>query len=593
MRGPPARRPPPSDRQSNQFTTPTPTNPYLFSTTSRRDSDASFCSSRPSISNSNPNHRATAINTSDRSFQLHAVSTINSYLSNSSFHVHLKLKPLPSNKDIIETLKFIVARLDRLIDNNNNNNSNNNSYSEEEIFLVLKIWNCPVKITKSALKAPGTPHSFPSVLGVLYWLVQLDTFTDNHIVNDSQSRLFTKDAVNSYTLNTYLHYIRGDDDAMEAEDEHFMAKLQKEKNSVEENVNMLEANVKDLEGKLEAMKSGPTLRETKEEEKSLLEKDVVKFNGIIEQLQVRDANMEKQIEEQKKEMGVKKEETNRTLAENEELTKKVEEQSINMRDAERMKRELQLVERDVGEAEIERNQWEEKCWDVNTAIGTKLKEIQALQIECNQAIRRLKLENDIHYELNAKGSTVAEVLGIDYKSTLKPALASNSDEIKKTSLENFETQIHLQQASREIEAKIDAKRNRMAMLQSRIDELENQLNLMKNGTQDYISRCAMEARRSIENAEAESHDVDAVEKEAREVVETSKARLQETKVQYDDEVQMCEHELFKLIDTVSKYKEFTVSKLTEMENDVAATAAAIAQAHNDSVRSSIKNYPNK
>ena len=55
-------------------------------------------------------------------------------------------------------------------------------------------------------------------------------------------------------------------------------------------------------------------------------------------------------------------------------------------------------------------------------------------------------------------------------------------------------------------------------------------------------------------------------------------------VQCDNKVQMCAHELFKSIDTVSKYKEFTASKISEMENDVSVTAAAMAQVH--------KNYPN-
>ncbi|KAK1434017.1 hypothetical protein QVD17_10935 [Tagetes erecta] len=44
----------------------------------------------------------------------------------------------------------------------------------------------------------------------------------------------------------------------------------------------------------------------------------------------------------------------------------------------------------------------------------------------------------------------------------------------------------LQQLSHDIAAKIDAKRNRLAILQSQIDEVENQLNSIKNQTQDYL-----------------------------------------------------------------------------------------------------------
>lgn len=60
---------------------------------------------------------------------------------------------------------------------------------------------------------------------------------------------------------------------------------------------------------------------------------------------------------------------------------------------------------------------------------------------------------------------------MDYKSTLRPILSSFSEEVKRTSMENLESLMSLQKLSRDIAAKIDAKRDRIAMLQSRIDEV--------------------------------------------------------------------------------------------------------------------------
>ncbi|KAD4179385.1 hypothetical protein R6Q59_022944 [Mikania micrantha] len=569
MRGPVGRR--------LQPTTPTPSDPWqLPGVSSRRDSDASFCSSRPSSAHSagaNHHRTASAVAITDRSCQNHAVSTINSYLSACSFPIFFKLKPLPANKDIIETLKFVLTRLDFPIGNK----------IEDDVFTVLKCLNCPIKMNKSALKAPGTPHSFPSVLAVLHWLVQIGMYNE-HLANSTRSQSVYSDSMFSYNLNCYLHFIRGDDDAVEREDEDFIRKLQQEKSMLLENVNTLSANAADLEKKLERMKSE---KEAKEAEKSVLEKDVEKFNAIIEKLQESEGAVEKQMGDKEKELRIKMEERSRICDENEELKKKVEDQAINMRDAERMKRELQSVERDIGDAEIERNKWEEKCWDLNAVIGTKFKELEALQTECNQAIRRLKLGNDIQYELNAKGTTPAEVLGIDYKSRLEPVLSSFRDEVKKTSMENLETLMSLQQLSLDIAAKIDAKRNRITILQSRIDEVENQLNSIKNETQEYTSRCAMEARQLVDNHEVESHKVDLVEMEAREFVESSKTKLLETITQCEEEVGICAHELLALIDSVSKYKEFTGSKISEMNDAVSETATAIAQVHKGALTSSL------
>ncbi|KAK2444377.1 leucine-rich repeat receptor protein kinase HPCA1 [Trifolium repens] len=71
--------------------------------------------------------------------------------------------------------------------------------------------------------------------------------------------------------------------------------------------------------------------------------------------------------------------------------RKVELQTFNIRDVERMKKELQAAERDVGEAELARNAWEEKCWEVDSTITQQIKDLEALSIACNQALKRFFL----------------------------------------------------------------------------------------------------------------------------------------------------------------------------------------------------------
>ena len=51
-------------------------------------------------------------------------------------------------------------------------------------------------------------------------------------------------------------------------------------------------------------------------------------------------------------------------------------------------------------------------------------------------------------------------------------------------------------------------------------------------------------------------------------VKNAKEALQETIVRSEEEVQRRAHELLALIDSVSKYKEFTVSKISQMKDIV-------------------------
>ncbi|KAJ8755003.1 hypothetical protein K2173_015515 [Erythroxylum novogranatense] len=422
-----------------------------------RDSDASFSSSRPSsigvgrafelpIDRAHQGAAVRAVNAYLSAHQGAAVRAVNAYLSSYSSHLSLKTHPISSAKDITETLHFVLHQLDYP-----------STKLEDDLFLLLKSLNCPFKVNKSTLRAPNTPYNWPSYLAVIHWLVQIAMYKE-HLVANSKSFMESNNMF-MYALDSYLNYIRGDDDAVDALYKEFVEKLERERDVVLESVRDLERSYSELEGKAEALRSGQTERERLEKERSVLEEDVKKIEA-----------MEKVLEEKGKELEAKVEEKMRIDMENEELKKRVEEQSLNAMDAERMKRELQAVERDTSEAEAARNLWEEEIWDLHSAIGRKFKELESLAMECNHAARRLKLGDGFHYSLNAKGSTPAQFMGIDYKSTLKPGLQSFTEDIKRTSMAKLEELILLQQQSSELNAKVEAKKNQTASIQSYVEE---------------------------------------------------------------------------------------------------------------------------
>jgi kinetochore protein NDC80 len=58
---------------------------------------------------------------------------------------------------------------------NNNSNSNNNNNApkfEEEVALHFKALGYPYPVSKTALVAAGSPHTWPSLLAALVWLVE-------------------------------------------------------------------------------------------------------------------------------------------------------------------------------------------------------------------------------------------------------------------------------------------------------------------------------------------------------------------------------------------------------------------------------------
>jgi kinetochore protein NDC80 len=73
--------------------------------------------------------------------------------------------------------------------------------------------------------------------------------------------------------------------------------------------------------------------------------------------------------------------------------------------------------------------------------------------------------------LNVKGSTPAEVIGVDYKTTLKPALKNLEEEMKKSSVSKLEESIALQEQLQDKCKVPEEKKKLLTTLQDRLDEV--------------------------------------------------------------------------------------------------------------------------
>ncbi|GAB2223405.1 hypothetical protein Droror1_Dr00017546 [Drosera rotundifolia] len=92
------------------------------------------------------------------------------------------------------------------------------------------------------------------------------------------------DVMMAYGMESYGHYMRGEDELMATVDEEFAQKLQSEKEAVIQKNQALENEIKELEKELESYRSCPTPKEVLEKEKTIWEEDVKKFQDYIKDL---------------------------------------------------------------------------------------------------------------------------------------------------------------------------------------------------------------------------------------------------------------------------------------------------------------------
>lgn len=99
---------------------------------------------------------------------------------------------------------------------------------EDEVPLFFKRLNYPFQLSKSALFAVGSPHSWPSVLAALSWLVELLNYDDR--AEDAAAAQFDEQQRSerqffAYASTAYRYFLAGDDAKAAAADDEMLGQF--------------------------------------------------------------------------------------------------------------------------------------------------------------------------------------------------------------------------------------------------------------------------------------------------------------------------------------------------------------------------------
>ncbi len=108
----------------------------------------------------------------DKNYLNNCVHTLIAYLSMHGYPAAVSPKTLasPTAKDFTMVVQFLFQRFDP--------NMKTFGKIEDEVPMFFKRLNYPFQISKSALFAVGSPHSWPAVLAALTWLVELLNYNE-------------------------------------------------------------------------------------------------------------------------------------------------------------------------------------------------------------------------------------------------------------------------------------------------------------------------------------------------------------------------------------------------------------------------------
>jgi kinetochore protein NDC80 len=108
----------------------------------------------------------------DKNYFQSCLRTVITYLSANNYPHAISPKTLttPTAKEFANIVQFLFQKFDPTL--------KALGKIEDEVPLFFKRLNYPFQISKSALFAVGSPHSWPAVLAALTWLVELLNYED-------------------------------------------------------------------------------------------------------------------------------------------------------------------------------------------------------------------------------------------------------------------------------------------------------------------------------------------------------------------------------------------------------------------------------
>ena len=120
----------------------------------------------------------------DKAYQQHCIRTLLTFLTKSGYEYPVNLKSLahPSGKDFTHIVTFLLKQVDATF-------GTADLKMEEEVALHFKALGYPYPVSKTALVAAGSPHTWPSLLAALAWLVEHLTVLNIGIEEGAQNLL--------------------------------------------------------------------------------------------------------------------------------------------------------------------------------------------------------------------------------------------------------------------------------------------------------------------------------------------------------------------------------------------------------------------
>ncbi|KAI9143730.1 HEC/Ndc80p family-domain-containing protein [Paraphysoderma sedebokerense] len=364
----------------------------------------------------------------DKQFQLTSIRNIINFLTHQGYPQPLSLKTLqtPTKKDFETIFRFLYAKLDP--------HYMFQKKFEEEVPAILKGLRYPFsdQISKSQLYAVGSMHSWPAILAMLTWLMELvlmceqmepGTGFDEGMDNDM---LFF-----DYLTKAYQGFLAGDDDfgIMEAE---LATNFERKNEVVLKDVERLTGEIEQLDKEIKEYTENEPPLVTLDRQKQVLMSDNEKFQQYISRLQSKKSKLEEANSKLTAELEEQVRQLEQLNSEKLSLQAQIDAQDISPADFDRMTSEREQLTKALETLQQKIDEISKQMWDKEINVQKKLDQIEKLVQDYNTTAYKLGLlpaETSIYadgvkveLEFNLHANRPDQMVSVDLRNVVKPFL---------------------------------------------------------------------------------------------------------------------------------------------------------------------------
>eukprot|EP00536_Pseudo-nitzschia_multiseries_P003644 jgi/Psemu1/186259/e_gw1.57.118.1 len=521
---------------------------------------------------------------SNKAYQQECIKELLSYLQKSGYEHPISQKSLarPSGKDFTNIVTFMLRRVDPSF-------QDGTLKIEDEIAMNFKAMGYPFAVSKTALVAAGSPHTWPTLLAALTWLVKRLQCMENLIPDEDdyhggqfesveELEIKTDRYFFSYLSASYVAFLKGDEklreelemrlaDRLEGDDNILMQEIEQmtdQNGAIVEKMNTLNLGEKDLDDLVKKRDSYAT--------------DLEQFHDLIDQMDQHVTKLKQKKNDQSNELEETSKKLTTIVSKVQRLKENINSQELSLEDVQKMQNEQKGFEEGLERAFALRDQRRSELWEIESEIEKFWSELESLVSDYNShsgdlkilpmiASRGAEMMAVIDKEA-ALDPNPTKLLGVDLTGNIQPILSPCHVEYSEMISEaKWKYQEALDQLEKSEGAFTEAL-ERLRIVENKIDKCEETMEAEREA-QDAKLGVRMREAESIETKVASLRDPVALEEQMahfeQQCTELEALRQHHEEDSVARKAAVCE-EIDRAILAINEYDQFCLDKISEVQN---------------------------